>query len=170
MAFLLCAGTLGLLESQPGRAAAESLQVTTVAERVAADQVELRVSWHWDPPAPDRGWTAREHLLAVSFDTHALVFEKEEAPAGRGADGEELGRLDRFAGADGSRRLFVVPEGQDGFVRIRFRPVYPGLNASADPFRVYVVFRSPSEDIWMKETTVSAPVSRDMRPSQGLPH
>lgn len=168
MAFLLCAGTLGLVESQPGRAAAESLQVTSVAEQIAADEVELRVSWHWEPPAGEHVRAAREHLLAVSYDTRSLAFERAEASDGVGANGDALQRLDRYAGPDGARRLFVVPEGHDGSVQIRFHPVQQGSQNTADPFRVYVVFASPSESIWMKEIPLQALTSRDPSAPQGL--
>lgn len=130
--------TLALAIMLPGRAEANDLQLSAVTVRGADGVVELHVSWRWNPEAR-RGWRPREQLLAVSFDTRRLVFESEEAALGTGATGELLMRLEAVAGADGARRLFVIPEGQDGRVVVRFRPVYPGTTAEGAQLRICVV-------------------------------
>jgi hypothetical protein len=157
-ACLLCAGTLALAGGPPGPPDAASLSVETAAEQTDGDQVELVVSWRWRPPAvgsPWR-WRAREELLAVSFDTRKLVVVQEEAPLGSGARGETLRRLEEVAGPDGARRLFVIPEGQNGYVRVRFRSAYPDRPPRGDPFHVYVVFDPPSAPVLQKVLPVGA--------------
>lgn len=155
LAVMLCMGVFLLLEGRPRRAAAESLEVVTVAERNAAGQVELHIAWKWNPPSSGgRGWGSREHLLAVSFDTRSLVWGGEEAPGGRGAYGHTLKRLEQFAGSDGSRRLFVIPDGEDGYVRLQFRSKVPGSDPVGEPFRVYVVYDPPTTDVWMTEAAL----------------
>lgn len=153
---LFCMALVGvlLLEARLGRAAAESLSVTAVARQVPGGQVELDVAWQWGPTPPVRGWRSREHLLAVSFDMSQLVMEWEEAPLGKGANGEILRKLEQVAGADGARRLFVIPEGADGSVRLRFHPRHEDAHMP-DPFRVFVAFEPPSSPVWVKETTVA---------------
>ncbi|HYG57895.1 MAG TPA: hypothetical protein VD902_07495 [Symbiobacteriaceae bacterium] len=154
LAVLLGMGAFLLLEGRPRRAAAESLELKTVVERTAAGQVELHVTWNWNPPADGKGWRSREHLLAVSFDTHALVWGGEEAPGGKGAFGHTLKRLDEVAGLDGARRLFVIPEGEDGYVRLQFKHKVPGSAPTAEPFRVFVVYDSSNTDVWMTEAAL----------------
>ncbi|HWH71141.1 MAG TPA: hypothetical protein VNT26_17270, partial [Candidatus Sulfotelmatobacter sp.] len=88
LAALIIVGALFLLGSQPERAAAESLQVTTVTDRSADGGIDLHISWRWEPPAGKRSWGSGEELLAVSFDTRALVWVSEKAPSGTGARGE----------------------------------------------------------------------------------
>lgn len=152
MAVLICVSALFLLEGQPGRAAAESLQVTTEAQRTADGSVALRISWRWVPPDGQRNWRGREELLAVSFDTQALAWAGELAPAGTGARGGALKALEQAAGPDGARRLFAIPEGRDGQVTVRFLPRLPGTEPAAEPFRVYVVSDRPDAGVWMTET------------------
>lgn len=152
LAVLVCVSALFLLESRPGRAAAESLQVTTEAERAADGTVLLHISWRWVPPAGQPNWRAREELLAVSFDTQALAWAGEQAPAGTGARGGALKALERAAGPDGARRLFVIPEDVDGQVTVRFLPRFPGAEPAARPFRVYVASDRPDAGVWMTET------------------
>jgi hypothetical protein len=156
LATLLCATALLLFGSQPRRAAAESLQVKTETVLDASGQIELRVSWHWDP-AYSHSWKAREELLAVSFDTHSLVWLGEQAPSGLGATGDRVRRLDEVAGPDGARRLFVIPDGVDGSVALQFLPKTPGADGSGDPFRVYVVFGHGPADVWTTEAGVPGP-------------
>ncbi len=155
LAFMLCAGAFLLWGAAPGRAAGDRLHVTSAARRTASGLVELRISWRWEDPSRKGGWGAREELLAVSFDTRTLVFESEEAPLGRGASGDRLRRLEEVAGPDGARRLFVIPEGEHGYVRIRFRPVWEEEPQPPAPFRVYVV--RPHGDIWMTEVGMAPP-------------
>ena len=157
LAVLLCAAVLGGWGDQTGRAAAGELQVESRAERNGTGQVELTIAWHWTEPPPRRLWRSREQLLAVSFDTHDLVFLREEAPLGVGAGGDYLRRLEQAAGSDGARRLFVIPEGTDGFVRVYFIPRWPDAVGSTLPFRVYVVSHPESPDVWMEETNLLAP-------------
>jgi len=145
---------LFLLEGQTPQAAAESLQVTTVADQSANGAISLHVSWHWNPPAERRGWRAREELLAVSFDTRALVWVQEQASAGTGARGGTLRKLEQAAGPDGARRLFVIHEGQDGHATLEFLPKYPGAPPAAEPFKVYVAFDQSTADVWMTETAL----------------
>jgi hypothetical protein len=152
LAVLMFVSALFLFESRPGRAAAESLQVTTKAERAVDGSVALRISWRWAPPAGQTNWRGREELLAVSFDTQALAWAGEEAPAGTGARGEALKVLERAAGPDGARRLFVIPEGDDGQVTVRFLPRFPGTEPAAQPFRVYVASDRSDAGVWMTET------------------
>jgi hypothetical protein len=152
LAVLVCIAALFLLEGRPGRAAAESLQVTTKAERAADGSVLLHVNWRWIPPSGQPNWRGREELLAVSFDTQALAWAGELAPAGTGARGEALRALERAAGPDGARRLFVIPQGSDGSVTVRFLPRFSGAAPEAQPFRVYVASDRPDAGVWMTET------------------
>lgn len=154
LAVLICVGALLLMEGAPERAAAESLQVTTVASATMDGHIALRISWRWDPPAGKRSWRAGEELLAVSFDTRALVWVSEQAPSGTGTEGGVLRKLEAVAGADGARRFFVIPEGEDGHVTLQFQPKYPGAQPVAEPFRVYVAFDHPAANVWMSETAV----------------
>lgn len=151
LTFLICAGVLTLGILQPGRAAADDLQVSAAVVQTAGDKVELRIAWRWNPPVQRRGWRGREELLAVSFDTRRLVFESDVAPAGRGATGETLRRLEEAAGPDGARRLYTIPSGEDGSVVVRFRSVRPGAAAMGATLRVHVVFGTPSGPGWIKE-------------------
>jgi hypothetical protein len=117
--------------------------------------VQLRVEWHWDPHVgrPKR-LSGHEELLAVSYDTQALVWLGEQAPAGIGADGDTLRRLEQSAGADGARRLFVIPEGEDGHVTLQFQPRQPGTAPAVEPFRVFVAFASPSSHVLTAEAAL----------------
>lgn len=158
LAVLLCAAILGGWGDQTGRAAAGELQVESRALRNAAGQVELTIAWHWTEPPPKRFWRSGEQLLAVSFDTRDLVFVREEAPLGVGAEGDYLRRLEQVAGADGARRLFVIPEGADGYVRVYFVPKGPEDLDLTHPFRLYVVSHPDARDIWMEETNLQTPI------------
>lgn len=154
LAVLICVSALFLFEGRPDRAAAESLQVTTEAERAADGTVLLHIAWRWVPPPGQRYLRGREELLAVSFDTQALAWAGEHAPAGTGARGEALRALERAAGPDGARRLFVIPEGSDGQVTVRFLPRFPGTEPAVQPFRVYVATDRPDAGVWMTETAL----------------
>ncbi|HLN61718.1 MAG TPA: hypothetical protein VK464_09215 [Symbiobacteriaceae bacterium] len=149
LAGLLCAAALLLLGSRRCPPGARDLQVSSVAEWTAAGQVELSVAWHWNAGEARAGWREGEELLAVSWDTQSLVWLDEEAPEGLGARGDTLRRLDQAAGPDGARRLFPIPAGRDGYVRLRFLPKTPQGpgHGQAQPFRVYVVYESPSRQI-----------------------
>jgi len=157
LSVLVCAGTLALAILHPGKAAAEDLQVSALVVRDGTDRVELRIAWSWVPPADGRGTSGREELLAVSFDPRRLVFDSDAAPAGRGANGEMLRRLERAAGPDGTRRLYVMQGGVDGTVTLRFRSVWPGLPTAGAPFRVHVLFGLPTGVVMVKEIDVIAP-------------
>lgn len=155
LAFLFCAGPLILGWRLPRAAAADDLTVRAEAVSLETGLIELRISWHW-AAAPGWRWgSTGEDLLAVAFDTQTLVFDSEDAPLGAGADGDTLRRLDSIAGPDGARRHFVIPEGQDGAVQLRFRSVREGVTPGSNPFKVFVVFRAPSDEVWFKETELS---------------
>jgi hypothetical protein len=166
LAVLLCAGILLIVESRPRRAVAESLQLATSAERDATGDVVLWVRWRWSQPA--YGWgREQEHLLSVSFDTQTLALLAEEAPAGRGATGAALRRLEAMTGNEGARRLLVIPGGQDGYVRLQFRPKTAGTTRSA-PFRIHVVFHSPEAGVYMTQSAVPS-WPTEVGPPTGLP-
>lgn len=154
LAVLICVSALFVLGGRPDRAAAESLQVTTAAERTADGTVLLHIAWRWVPPSGQPDWRGREELLAVSFDTQALAWAGEQAPAGTGARGEALKALERIAGPDGARRLFVIPEGRDGQVTVQFLPRVPGTEPVVQPFRVYVASDRPDAGVWMTEAAL----------------
>ncbi|MGE5672542.1 MAG: hypothetical protein ACM3XM_01470 [Mycobacterium leprae] len=137
LALLIWGGALG----PPVRAARQAVGTPTVVAEAECDRLgrlELRMNWHW-PFSARPGQRQAELLLAVSFDTERLAFESEEATAGQGAGGENLNQLERIAGPDGARRLYVVREGEDGSVRVRFRPVWAGRVEPAKPFRLFLV-------------------------------
>lgn len=145
---MLCVGLLILWGAQPSRAAAQSLQVTAVIEPLEEGLTELVIRWSWLPTSPLRRGQPREHLLAVSYDTQILLFEAETASAGVGANGDALGRLQRIAGPNGARRLFVLPDGVDGEVRLRLRLHDHDQLLTPDLIGLHVVFDYPTADIW----------------------
>lgn len=145
---ILCVGLLSLWGAQPGRAAARSLHVTAVIESMEEGQTELAIRWHWLPSGPLRRAQPREHLLAVSFDTRIIIFEAETASAGVGSNGGALARLQRVAGPNGARRLFVLPEGADGEVHLRLRLHNHDQILTPELIGVHVVFDHPTADIW----------------------
>lgn len=145
---LLCATSLTLWSGRPNRAAARSMHLESEAAWTGDGEMELWIRWRWEPPAEGQSPGGRAHLLAVSFETRELLFVLEEAPAGVGANGEPLGRLQRLAGPNGARRLFVVPEGEDGYVRVRLRPRDEQAELRPDAIQVHLVFEHPGSQIW----------------------
>lgn len=63
-----------------------------------------------------------------------------------------LGRLQRIAGPNGARRLFVLPDGIDGEVRVRLRLHDQSEIWTPDLIGVHVVFDHPTADIWRVAT------------------
>lgn len=156
LVLLICAGSLALGILLPGRAAANELKVSVVTVYGTEGRVELRIAWQWSAATRRRGFRVREELLSVSFDQQSMVFESEEAAMGIGATGELLRKLERAAGPDGSRRLFVIPEGENGSVQVRFRPVYPGADAAGATFRIHVVSAAAPDPVVMQEILISS--------------
>lgn len=154
LAVLICVGTLALGILRPGRAAADDLDVTALVVQSTGDQVELHLTWHWS--SPSRSGNRRHELLAVTFDTRRLVFDSDEAPAGRGSSGALLRRLEQLTGPDGARLTYVIPNGKDGTVVVRFRSVHPGLPASGSPIRIHVLLDSGNPSGWAREIPASA--------------
>lgn len=133
-------------------AMAGQLEVSPVVRRASSDQVELEVTWAWN----SKGrwpWSSKEdRLLAVSFDTRQLVMEQEEAPAGKGGYGPYVEQLGAIAVEDGARRLFTIPEGRDGRVRLLFHTVDPAGDPAGVPLRIYVVTNPPYGPVEVRET------------------
>lgn len=154
----VCVGSILLGLVRPGIATADQIRVTAVAVEGDPEQIELHVAWQWNPTLRRRLWRSspREELLAVSFDTSNLVFESAHAPAGVGAHGGALAILDRQVGLDGSRQLFVIREGEDGNVTVRFRSVWPGGVDVSSPLRVHVVINSPGARVWTQEVLIAS--------------
>jgi hypothetical protein len=162
LSLTLGAAAFLLTEGRPGRAAAENLRVQTLVDN-HGEWVELRVSWRWDLPVTDLAKGAREHLLAVSYDTRKMVLEAEEAPLGRGADGETLRRLEKEVGVDGARRHFVIPEGEDGAVALRFRGVREDVTLKGSSFAIYIAFARENSDVWTFYAQVPSKVSAPLQ-------
>jgi hypothetical protein len=152
---LVVALALSLLDGRPADAA--NVSVSPVIRRTGPEQVELEIRWSWTGARP-RSWLGRQdRLLAVSFDTRHLVMEAEEAPAGKGGDGDFVKQLGKVAGPDGARRLFVIPEGEDGGVRLLFRSTNPDEDPAGLPLRIYVVLAPPDGPVRVQ--TVESPRS-----------
>ncbi len=153
----VCIGSILLGLLRPGIAAADQIRVTAVAVGGDPDQIELHVAWQWNAPTRRRMWrpTPREELLAISFDNRNLVFESAHAPAGVGANGGALAILDRQVGPDGSRQLFVIREGEDGNVTVRFRAAWPGGVDVSSPLGVHLVIDSPGARVWTQKITIA---------------
>lgn len=140
---------------QWGRPAqASSLAINPVVRRAGAEQVELEVTWAWQSRSPLSWFGKQDRLLAVSFDTQQLVMEQEDAPAGKGGYGPYLKQLGEVAGQDGSRRLFVIPEGEDGRVRLLFRSVDPAVDPAGVALRIYLVTGPPNGPVYVEETAL----------------
>ncbi|HLO04344.1 MAG TPA: hypothetical protein VK191_14625 [Symbiobacteriaceae bacterium] len=135
-------------------ALASSLAINPVVRRASAEQVELEVSWAWSGGGAHSWFGKQDRLLAVSFDTQQLVMEQEEAPAGKGGYGPYLKQLGEVAGQDGARRLFVIPEGEDGRVRLLFRSVDPAVDPSGVPLRIYLVTGPPDGPVHVQEAAL----------------
>lgn len=135
-------------------ALASELAINPVVRRAGEEQVELEVSWAWIGGGARSWFGKQERLLAVSFDTHQLVMEFEEAPAGKGGDGAYIRQLGALAGPDGARRLFVIPEGEDGRVRLLFRSVQPGVDPSGAPLRIYLMTGAPDGPVQVQEAAL----------------
>jgi hypothetical protein len=157
---LLTLAVLLLSEDRTLQAEARALAVTSSSQWLEDGEIELIVRWQWAPQQVGSSLGRREELLAVSFDTKSLVWLGEEAPLGRGARGEALRRLDLAAGPDGARRLFSLPVGQDGYVRLRFLPNMDQSHTIARLFRVYVVPESAAAEVWMAETDLPDAISQ----------
>lgn len=158
LALAICASSILLGLVRPGIATADQIQVTAVAVGGDPDLIELHVAWQWNSTVRRYLWrsTPREELLAVSFDTRNLVFESAHAPAGVGAHGGALAILDRQVGLDGSRQLFVIREGEDGNVTVRFRTVWPGGSDVRSPLRVHMVINAPGARVWTQEVPIAS--------------
>lgn len=168
LVLLLLAGTRPLLAGE--RTDKPLLLVESSARQLETGEIELELAWHWQAPAPSPQWQSQEHLLALSFDTQSLVWEREESPWGAGADGQLLKRLEQAYGTDGARRLFVLPEGKDGTVRLYFRPAWNDAPPSARPLDIFVVFRSEETPIWTGRAPLNGEHVRLDGGLQGVPH
>jgi len=153
----VCAGSILMGLVRPGIATADQLRVTAVAVEGDPDQIELYVAWQWNATVRRKIWRSspREELLAISFDTSNLVFESSHAPTGVGAHGEALAILNRQAGLDGSRQLFVIREGEDGYLTVRFRAVWPGAVGVSSPLRVHLVINSSGARVRTQEVLIA---------------
>jgi hypothetical protein len=150
---LLAMGLAFPVGLQWGRPAlAGSLEVSPVVRRASTEQVELEVTWAWNGKGSRSWFGKQDRLLAVSFDTRQLVMEQEEAPAGKGGYGPYIAQLGAVAGEDGARRLFVIPDGEDGRVRLLFHTVDPAVDPAGVPLRIYVVTSPPHGPVQVKET------------------
>lgn len=140
---------------QWGRPAeASSLAINPVVRRAGDEQVELEVSWVWQGKNLLSWFRKQDRLLAVSFDTQQLVMEQEDAPAGKGGYGPYIQQLGEVAGLDGARRLFVIPEGEDGRVRLLFRSVDPAIDPAGAPLRIYLVTGPPDGPVYVEEAAL----------------
>lgn len=140
---------------QWGRPAlASSLAINPVVRMTGEEQVELEVSWAWQGRGLLSWFGKQDRLLAVSFDTQQLVMEQEEAPAGKGGYGPYIKQLGEVAGQDGARRLFVIPEGEDGRVRLLFRSVDPAVDPKGAPLRIYLVTGPPNGPVYVQEAAL----------------
>lgn len=153
---VLCASTLAFGFPGPEAAAAEELQMSAAMVRRAPEEAELQISWRWSSSGL-QAHGEREHLLAVTFDTRQMIFLSDEAPGGRGTRGPLLKRLERLVGPDGARRLYVVREGRDGVVTVRFRPPYPGKSATGAPVRVHLVMDGAGYEGGYREIDLTYP-------------
>lgn len=153
---ILCASALAFGLPGPEAAAAEELQMSAAFVRRAPDEAELQISWRWNLSGT-RVHGEREHLLAVTFDTRQVVFLGDEALEGRGATGLLLKRLEGRVGPDGARRLYVVPEGRDGRVSVRFRSPYPGRSAAGAAIRVHLVLDGATGESGFREIDLTYP-------------
>jgi hypothetical protein len=141
--------------AQWGRPApASEVAINPVVRRASAEQLELEVTWAWRAKGALSLFGKQDRLLAVSFDTHRLVMEQEEAPAGKGGYGPYIQQLGEVAGEDGARRLFVIPEGEDGRVRLLFRSVDPAVDPAGVPLRIYLVTGPPDGPVQVQETAL----------------
>jgi hypothetical protein len=157
---LAVALALSLLDGRPANAA--DVSVSPVIRRSGPEQVELEIRWSWSSARP-RFWLGRQdRLLAVSFDTRHLVMEAEEAPAGKGGDGDFVKQLGKVAGPDGARRLFVIPEGEDGGVRLLFRSTNPDEEPVGLPVQIYVVLAPPDGPVRVQTIESPRRVSREI--------
>jgi len=154
----VCIGSILLGLVRPGIATADQVKLRAVAIGGDPDTIELHVEWEWTATARRQPWrsTPREELLAVSYDTRSLVYESVHAPAGVGAYGEALAILDRQVGLDGSRQLYVIREGEDGKVTVRFRAIWPGQLDLTIPFRVHLVISAPGARVWTQEVLIAS--------------
>lgn len=156
MAMLICAGTVALGLLNPGRAAAEDLNVSARFVQTGGNQAELHIAWRWVPPQNRRMTATRRSLVAVSFDTRRLVFDSDRTTGLHGADGALLEQLDRAVGIDGARRLYEIEPGEDGEAVLRFRSVWPDMDTAGSTVRIHVLIAEPGEPARLRELGLPA--------------
>lgn len=132
-------------------------------------RVDLEIEWRW--LGWPEGWWARwrrwltapcpgaagEAVLAVSFDTHTFAYLGDDAPGARGADGCHLRLLEAVLGPDGARRVYGIPAGRSGRLRVAFVATDPaGRVPSGAAFRVDLVHGAGGEG-WLVSQVVAAP-------------